>query len=310
MKSIVCDRRGWAFDNIATSLASYFPLYIFYKKDRKSLPKKNVLWMGWRLAIERKPPLFRKKAKFKDCKWQLTVDPKDALVGIHAHHDWDDGLTMPNSDIEPPAQLIDMLSKFKRVNVVSTRLYKLFKDKLPRLSLTLNGVDSRIFIPNKRLNTAERLRIGYAGTRKRDWKENISKLIDPLKELDFIDLKLATPQDNPIPFGQMPSFYNDIDVYLCASNSEGFSLSVLEAASCGRAVVSTRVGGSDELITDGYNGLFVEPTLKDIVEKLWYLHKDPDKLIEMGKNNRKEVEDKWSWNMRHKDWEKFIYETP
>ena len=38
----------------------------------------------------------------------------------------------------------------------------------------------------------------------------------------------------------MPKFYNKLDIY-CASSSEGFSLSVLEASATGIPVISTKV---------------------------------------------------------------------
>ena len=101
-------------------------------------------------------------------------------------------------------------------------------------------------------------------------------------------------------------FYNNIDVYLCASSSEGFSLSVLEASACGRPVVSTKVGGAEDMIVEGYNGFFVKRELTDIVKKLRKLHEDRKRLIEMGRNARKEVEKKWSWRVRSRDWANFI----
>lgn len=54
-------------------------------------------------------------------------------------------------------------------------------------------------------------------------------------------------------------------------NSEGTSLSCLEAMASGNAVVATNVGGLPELVTDGYNGLLVSPDageLRDAVERL------------------------------------------
>jgi len=321
---IVCDNRKWAFDSIAGSLKKELAKddirvdisYVKSKDDIKAACRRheNVLWMGWSLAIRKALPLhkkyFSKNVNFRDYVLRpktFSRRPEDMLIGVHAHHDWDDRGTSPENDVAPPDNLIEVLRKFKRVNVVSTRLYKIFKDSgLDNVSCTLNGVDEDMFYPDKKLSGTKKLRVGYAGTRKRDWKENITSLIDPLSKLDFVDLRLATPQDNYVPHSAMPRFYNDIDVYICASFSEGFSLSVLEASACGRPVVSTMVGGSRDLITDGHNGLFVKMDLEDIKEKLYYLHRNRDKLIEMGQNNRAEVEKKWSWKIRSRDWARFI----
>ena len=49
------------------------------------------------------------------------------------------------------------------------------------------------------------------------------------------------------------------DVIALPSLFEGTSLAVLEAMAAGRAVVSTAIGGTDELITDGETGLLVPP---------------------------------------------------
>lgn len=320
---IVCDRKGWAFDSIANSLKQALQTQgivvgIFHRKSKENLALvsrgyDSILWMGWSLAAEKIGPFrrfFSKNIKFSEYKLRPNTFPMDAentLAGIHAHHDWDDRATTPESDVRPPDNLLRFLSKFKRVNTVSSRLYRVFKGAgLDNLFCTLNGVDETVFFPEKELSSAKKLRVGYAGTRKRDWKEGISDFIDPLRRLDFIDLRLATPEDNFISHSQMPQFYNDIDVYLCASSSEGFSLSVLEAASSGRPVVSTRVGGSEDLIVDGHNGLFVKRNSKDIAEKLMFLHKNRQRLKEMGANNRKEVEGKWSWKVRCRDWANFI----
>ena len=114
------------------------------------------------------------------------------------------------------------------------------------------------------------------------------------------------PQEDYVVLEAMPQFYNQIDVYLCASSSEGFSLSVLEASACGRPIVSTKISGCEELIIDNYNGFFVKRELDDIVSKLEHLHQNRNQLVEMGMNNRSEVEKKWSWRVRVEDWISFI----
>ncbi len=51
--------------------------------------------------------------------------------------------------------------------------------------------------------------------------------------------------------------YTSADVWLCASEREGFALPPLEAMACRCPVVVTRCGGPSEFVGDGYNGFLV-----------------------------------------------------
>ncbi len=57
----------------------------------------------------------------------------------------------------------------------------------------------------------------------------------------------------------LPQRLAGIDIFVLPSLTEGFSLTVLEAAAAGCAVVATRVGGVPEMIADGVHGLLVPP---------------------------------------------------
>jgi len=50
------------------------------------------------------------------------------------------------------------------------------------------------------------------------------------------------------------------DVFILPSLSEGLSIAILEAMAAGRPVVTTKVGGTPELVLDGETGLLVAPT--------------------------------------------------
>jgi len=55
----------------------------------------------------------------------------------------------------------------------------------------------------------------------------------------------------------VPEILQAMDVYVCASFSETFSLSLLEAMAAGRAIVTTDCGGPSEMIRDGWSGFVV-----------------------------------------------------
>lgn len=52
--------------------------------------------------------------------------------------------------------------------------------------------------------------------------------------------------------------YNNLDVYVSSSSSEGFSISCIEALACGVPVVATRSGGPEEIIEDRKSGRLVD----------------------------------------------------
>jgi glycosyltransferase involved in cell wall biosynthesis len=57
----------------------------------------------------------------------------------------------------------------------------------------------------------------------------------------------------------IPELLAACDVFALPSLFEGTSLAVLEAMAAGRAVVSSAIGGTDELVEDGRTGLLVAP---------------------------------------------------
>lgn len=55
------------------------------------------------------------------------------------------------------------------------------------------------------------------------------------------------------------SVFAIIDIFMYSSLSEGFSNVILEAMACGKPIVATDVGGTSEMLKDGYSGMLVPP---------------------------------------------------
>lgn len=99
-------------------------------------------------------------------------------------------------------------------------------------------------------------------------------------------------------------FHNDahtllkaFDVFTLVSRTEAFPYVLLEAGLAQLPVLASRVGGIPELITNGKNGLLVEPNdVKAIQAAIENLLKDSAKSATLGHSLRKTVEEKYMIN--------------
>lgn len=74
-----------------------------------------------------------------------------------------------------------------------------------------------------------------------------------------------------------------IDIYVCASDTEGFSNVLLEALACGKPLIATDVGGNPEIVAHGENGFLVPPRSPlSIAAAAEVLIGDPGKRFLMG----------------------------
>ncbi len=98
-----------------------------------------------------------------------------------------------------------------------------------------------------------------------------------------------------VPHEELRKYYGLADVFCLPSLNEGMSNTVLEALAAGLPVVATVTGGTEELIRDGENGLFVtQQSPEDLAEKLGKLLSDEPTRLCMGEASRKRAEE-MSW---------------
>ncbi len=90
----------------------------------------------------------------------------------------------------------------------------------------------------------------------------------------------------------VPSLLQAMDVFVLPSLSEGLPLSILEALSLQKPVVSTSVGGIPEIVENGLTGYLVPPKDPEaLAEKILLLLQQPQTAAGMGKAGRKRVEE-------------------
>ncbi len=116
--------------------------------------------------------------------------------------------------------------------------------------------------------------------------ENLSKELG-LANVDFVG--------KVDPFS-IPDYHRSIDIFVNVSLMESFGVSVLEAMSCGKPVIVSKVGGLVE-ITDANCAVQVNSgSIEEVENALNKLIAHPDLRAEMGKKGRRRVEEKYDWN--------------
>lgn len=83
----------------------------------------------------------------------------------------------------------------------------------------------------------------------------------------------------------LQDYYDNIDILLMPSRSEGFGLTAIEGMARGCVVVASNTGGLPEVVEDGVVGLLHEPESTDsLAEKIIRLVSDRKMLMMMQKN--------------------------
>jgi glycosyltransferase involved in cell wall biosynthesis len=94
----------------------------------------------------------------------------------------------------------------------------------------------------------------------------------------------------------MPTVLGASDIFFFPSRYEAFSLATIEAGACGLPIVASRINGTEDFITPGENGFFIEHDAEDAAKALQLLIDNADLRKTMGGAGRRLVETHYTWD--------------
>jgi len=100
----------------------------------------------------------------------------------------------------------------------------------------------------------------------------------------------------------MADYYEGINLYVCASASEGFGFPMLESSACGRPVVTFDVGVARDLAATGAHVTIVGDweSLEQAV--IQYRDCSRELLESQGRASALTVQTHWTWNKLRESW--------
>lgn len=289
---LIPDVKGWAWWHKSQYLKRYlsdefdFDIKLglgvpgnYVRRDLlKGLRKKYDLYMtfGWSFVDMLKYVPMRKR-----------------ITGVTAHRR--DGVIKPNM----------MKAHWRHAN--SRLLYKqLINMNFGNVYYTPNGVDDELFVPKKPIKPDAPLVVGHVG--KLSNMKQQKKIIEPACRLAGV--KYFSHYNNymdAIPLEKMPEVYQKFDLFIVASMEDGTPCPALEAAACGRPILSNKIGNMPEFIKDGVNGWLMKHCNKEeYAKKLKWIKENKQLLPKMGENARGTVEKYWSWKVQAENYRKMF----
>ncbi len=310
--AFIIDTEGWAFDNIAQNVIPYLKefeidiipgiifqgnmlrLFLYCQKydiihflwrgylsliDSDNLKYEVENYYGMTLDQFKDTYIYNKKISFGVC---------DHLY-LRGEEEW----------------RTDKILKYSNYYfVTSDKLYKIYSEKSIKPQMIIHdGVNLKDYKPEnlERFYNPNKLIVGWVGNSKFVDSDNdadmkgvegiIKPVIKELQEEGYdIELRLADRNIKKISQSDMPTFYNSINLYICASKEEGTPMPVLEAMAMGIPVITTNVGIAEEAFGKLQRELILEERSKECLkEKIKYLIRNKNKYKSLSEENLRQI---------------------
>jgi glycosyltransferase involved in cell wall biosynthesis len=115
----------------------------------------------------------------------------------------------------------------------------------------------------------------------------------------FQEAGILNQVEFPGQIGQadLPRYYHQADLYVCASHSDGTSISLLEALASSLPVILSDIPGNREWVTPGVQGwLFPDGNASSMAQCILEAQKNRTQRIELGRAARRLAQQRADWN--------------
>lgn len=105
---------------------------------------------------------------------------------------------------------------------------------------------------------------------------------------------------------ELYELYRFMDIMIVSSLSEGIPLVLVESLKNGKPLITTKVGGIEEIILDRINGLLINPNVKEMRDAILSLHDDPKLFAAISENAKVTYSDKFDYDKNMNKLEKLF----
>jgi glycosyltransferase involved in cell wall biosynthesis len=187
-----------------------------------------------------------------------------------------DIITVPSKYLQNILNNNSIKSKYLPNIIRDDNVYFKKREKLKPILIVTRTLDEVYNIPLsimafkdlKKVVPDAKLKIVGDGKLKNEILELVKK--ENIDDIEFI---------GRVPNSKIGEILNTADIFINTSNKDNMPLSLFEALACGLPVISTKVGGIPDYITDGINGFLIEPNNKEqLISKIIYILNNQDEV--------------------------------